>query len=79
MDESTDPFANNPAAGLNFIMLNRIYDVLMAQLKVSDPSTAQDLLAAHMSGLLLGPTPYMTGEFVTDVLNSPDDTGETGS
>lgn len=71
--DSTDPFANDPAAGLNFIMLNRIYDVLMAQLRLADTATAQDLLAAHMSGLLLGPTPWMNGEFVTDILNEDED------
>lgn len=72
-EASVDPFEGNPAAGLNFIMLSRIYDVLMAQLRVSSPDTARDLLASHMSGLLLGPTPWMNGQFVTDILNSDEE------
>lgn len=69
--EPTGPEGTDvPFEQLNFIMLSRIYDVLMAQLAKDHPETHRDLLAAHMSGLILGTEPWMNGQFVTDEVNS---------
>jgi hypothetical protein len=51
------------------LTLLRIYDVLMALLKETNADVARDLLEAHLTGLILGPTPNFNGEFITDKLN----------
>jgi hypothetical protein len=55
-----------------FIISNRIYDVLLALLQEQRPDKARDLLELHRSGNLLGTTPSWNGTFLTDLMNEPE-------
>ena len=69
---SENPFDEENIAAVLFIQLSRCYDVLMGIYTHLDKHAAVDLLELHQKGLLLTPTPYMTGQFVTDELNKQD-------
>lgn len=70
---STDPFAPENQAVLNFIMQARIYDVLMALLTESNADLAKDLLELHATGALMGAAPSFNGQFITDLVNSEEE------
>lgn len=61
-----DAFNEEDNAIIQTIVLMRIYDALIALLQNSNPDIAQDLLQAHLEGLILGPAPYFTGQFLTE-------------
>lgn len=61
---AADPFAPNNVQILQFIMLNRIYDVLMADLTARNPEIGKQVVDLHREGKLLGTPPNMTGEFL---------------
>lgn len=68
-DGSDDPFSTENIGIVHFIMLSRIYDVLMADLNLKNPETANQILDLHSKGEFLGAVPTMSGVFLTD---SPD-------
>lgn len=72
-NEEDDPFDYRNVGTLQFIMLSRIYDILMLDLQGRNPEAAKQLLDLHSQGYILGPPPAMNGEFLTDV--KEDDTG----
>lgn len=55
----------NNAHILNYIMLNRIYDVLITILRTENEELALQVLEAHMKGKIMGPAPYWDGSFMT--------------
>lgn len=59
-------------AEATLVMSMRIYDALMALLKVADNSTARDLLELHAAGNILGPVPGFNGNFLTDLMKEDD-------
>lgn len=65
-DSSDDNFAQ-------LIVLMRIYDVLMADLTVKEPSRARALLEAHAKGVIFGPVPAYNGVHMVK-----EDSGDTG-
>jgi len=73
-----DPFAPENIGVLHFIIQARIYDVLMALLKESNPAAHRDLLELHMGGSLLGAEPFFNGQFITNLLNADDDKISSG-
>lgn len=62
--QSDDPFAPQNIPVVTFIMLSRIYDVLLADLETRDPSAVSEILAAHARGDLLGVPPILSGRFL---------------
>lgn len=66
---ANDPFAPENIGIVQFIMLGRIYDALMALLREANPEVATDLLEMHMQGNLMGPQPMFNGVFITDEVN----------
>lgn len=48
-----------------FVVLSRIYDVLMADLTIKNSDMARKVLEAHLAGKLLGAAPQFDGDFGT--------------
>lgn len=69
-DDALNAFGPENAPGVSLIVLMRIYDVLMALLRNQDAAVAKDILEKHSQGLLLGPSPWTNGVFITDVINA---------
>jgi len=59
---------------MQFIVLSRIYDVLMTQLMVDDAEKGEHLLGLHAEGGLLMPEPTFNGVFVTSAASATDST-----
>lgn len=68
-DSNEDPFSAANAPGISLIVQLRIYDVLMALLRESNPDAADEILALHSTGAFGGPSPSYIGKFLTDELN----------
>lgn len=66
---SNDPYSSENIGVIQFIMLGRIYDTLMALLTDANPQRASDLLEMHSKGVLMGPSPFFNGTFITDEVN----------
>jgi hypothetical protein len=64
-----DPFDAENAPGINLIVNLRIYDVLMAILRESNPEVQKDLARIHASGKILSTAPMFDGTFITDEIN----------
>lgn len=72
--ENNDPFAEDEASQnpfspenigiLQFIMLARIYDLLMIDLNEKNPEVANKVLEAHRKGAILGTAPVLSGQFL---------------
>lgn len=60
-----DPFAPENIGVLQFIMLGRIYDVLMADLQIKKPEVAEMIAEAHSKGFLIGVPPIFNGQFLS--------------
>lgn len=73
-----DAFSEENLRVVNFILLGRIYDVLMGLLTEANSSAAADLLELHAGGSLLGPSPSFNGAFITDLMNAQDNTDTQG-
>lgn len=61
-----DPFAPENIGILQFIMLARIYDLLMIDLNESRPEVANKVLEAHRKGAILGAAPVLSGQFLAN-------------
>lgn len=70
VDENTtpNPFAPENIGIVQFIMLARIYDLLMVSLNESRPEVANKVLEAHRKGTILGTAPVLNGEFAASVV-----------
>lgn len=75
--DSQDPFSERNLAIQQFITSARIYDVLLALLKLEDAGTARDLLELHSQGMLLGSAPSFAGTFLTDEMNEDGNASDT--
>lgn len=75
-DETADPFSPANLPVVHFIVQARIYDVLMALLTHLNPEVARDLLEVHATGDFMGPSPAMSGKFITDIMLAAE--GELG-
>lgn len=73
VETEQDPFSQENAPMMNFIMQARIYDVLMALLTEENKDLAKQLLELHANGAIMGPSPAFSGNFVTDSLNTIDE------
>lgn len=73
-DETTaqDPFSPENIGILQFIMLARIYDLLMLDLNDRKPEVANRVLEAHRKGAILGSAPVLSGEFLSDESTAED-------
>lgn len=73
-----DPFAPENIGILQFIMLARIYDLLMIDLNESRPEVANKVLEAHRRGAILGSAPVLSGQFLQSEREAPvSDTEDT--
>ena len=63
---ATDPFHPDNVGTLNFIMLARIYDLMLLDLEARNPEAAKRVLEIHSRGALLGVPPELNGEFLSD-------------
>ena len=61
-----DPFHPDNVGTLNYIMLARIYDLLMLDLDARFPEKAKQVLDLHAKGYILGTPPVLNGEFLVD-------------
>jgi len=59
VEENIDAFGPEVAPGLTLVTLMRIYDVLMAQYRLSSPEGAKRLHDLHAEGKILGSLPYL--------------------
>lgn len=66
VEETDDPFHPDNVGTLNFIMLSRIYDLLMLDLDARYPEKAKQVLDLHLKGYILGPPPELNGEFLSN-------------
>lgn len=75
-----DPFHKDNVGTVNAIMLMRIYDVLMGLYTETNPAAAHALLEMHTDGIIFGPMPSLSGQFITnevdDGTRSYNSTGE---
>ena len=62
--EDLDPFSPKNIGTIQFIMLARIYDLLMLDLAERNPEAANQVSAAHHKGSFLGVVPVMNGQFL---------------
>lgn len=62
--ETEDPFAPENIGILHFIMLARIYDVLMLDASKTNPEAAKQLAELHRQGHIAGPAPVLSGRFI---------------
>lgn len=76
VEETYDPFGKD-AAQASLIVQMKIYDVLMALLRDSDPDTARELDKLHTNGVILGMGPNFS-QFVprADTVPRPVDDSE---
>lgn len=58
-----DPFSQENIGILHFVVLSRIYDVLMLDLQSKNPVLAEKILNTHSQGDLMGPPPDFSGIF----------------
>lgn len=77
--EQEDPFDDHNLRIQQFIMLGRIYDVLLALLKEANPAVVNDILELHRAGHLLGTAPGFSGVFLTDEMNDENLDEEAGT
>ena len=63
-DTARDPFAPENIGVIQFIMLARIYDLLMIDLNARNPEVANKVVEAHRKGAILGTAPVLSGEFL---------------
>lgn len=64
--ENDDPFAPENFNHVLFIMLSRIYDVLLANTELNSPEVSEMLIDLHSRGDLLGLPPTLSGRFVAE-------------
>lgn len=76
MEEVKDPFSDEHVGTVQAITLMRCYDVLMTLLQLQSPEKAEDLLKLHAAGVLVGPSPALSGDFVFDAVNTPAESGD---
>lgn len=74
--ESDDPFSAHNLAIQQFITTARVYDCLLALIRLQSPDTARDLLELHAAGHLLATAPGFSGVFLTDEMNIPEETDD---
>lgn len=73
-----DPFAPENIGILQFIMLARIYDLLMIDLNESRPEVANKVLEAHRKGAILGSAPVLSGQFLqSEAVSDTEDTAQS--
>lgn len=63
---SDNPLSPENIGIVQFIILARIYDVMMLQLQLSHPEEASELVKLHTEGKLIGAPPDFTGEFLSE-------------
>lgn len=73
MSETIDPYSPENIGTVQFIVMARLYDVMMALLREANPDAARDLLELHQAGVLVGGGPWFGGTFLSDVMNSQSD------
>lgn len=66
---SSDPFHADNYNEIEFTQLSKIYDVLMTLVQLQNPTAAARLQEAHAKGVLVGPSPVFSGEFLYDTAN----------
>jgi hypothetical protein len=72
-----DTFAPENIGILQFIMLARIYDLLMIDLNETRPEVANKVLEAHRKGAILGSAPVLSGQFLeSERVSEESDTAE---
>lgn len=64
VDPSEDPFSAENIGTIQFIMLARIYDLMMVDLNSRNPEAANQVLEAHRRGAILGTAPVLSGQFI---------------
>jgi hypothetical protein len=69
--DPNDAFSDENFKVIAFATWARIYDVLIALLRESNPQAAREILEVHFNGGLLGPSPNFSSEFATDRANIP--------
>lgn len=75
--EAEDPFSDKNLRIQQFILSARLYDVMLALLKVNDSGAANDILELHSQGHILGSAPGFSGVFLTDEMNADEPDGLT--
>ena len=76
--ENNDPFAPENIGILQFIMLARIYDLLMIDLNEKNPEVANKVLEAHRKGAILGTAPVLSGQFLeSERVSGSEDTAQS--
>lgn len=65
-DDADNPFDPANVGTINFIMLARIYDLLLLDLMDRKPETAKKVLEAHRRGAIMGTAPVLSGDFLSD-------------
>lgn len=70
--DAPNPFAPENIGIVQFIMLARIYDLLMVSLNEANPEVANKVLEAHRKGTILGTAPVLSGEFASNSDENPD-------
>jgi len=64
-----DPFSATNYPEIQFTQLSKIYDALMTLIQLQNPTAAARLQEAHSKGVLVGPSPVFSGEFLWDTAN----------
>lgn len=59
-----NPLSPENVGTIQFIMLARIYDLLMIDLNERNPEVANRVAKLHQAGTILGPAPVLNGDFV---------------
>lgn len=72
-----DPFAPENIGILQFIMLSRIYDLLMVDLNERRPEVANQILEMHRRGAIFGPAPVLSGQFLASDPTRDDGTSQS--
>lgn len=62
--EEENPLSPENVGTIQFIMLARIYDLLMVDLMDRKPEVAKKVIAAHAQGTVLGTAPILNGSFL---------------
>lgn len=65
-----DGLSPENSSAVQTIVLMRIYDVLTALLRESNKDVARDLMEMHAAGIIFGPVPTLSGDFLYNELNS---------
>lgn len=63
-DFQEDPLHPENVGAIQFIMLARIYDLLMVDLMDRKPEVAKKIVEAHANGTILGTAPILNGTFL---------------